>query len=99
MSDIAAYGGIRPYAGEPHTDALLQGVSGLIASNGVQCATPRAIQLQIIEAMRAMFAAAGVQAALRSRSRDVLAVRTQAADGWLVLCTTTDDQWQRPAAS
>ena len=139
VCDITAYGNTGPLAGRPHTDALVQATTGLLDTTGERNAAPVVTQFAVVEGIAALFAAAGVQSALRVRARSGIGQRVDVAlydcaistlttflplhlagkrvsrcgnahvlavpwnayrahDGWLIICTTTDDQWVRLCA-
>ena len=134
--DITAYGSSGPMAGTPHADALVQAYSGLADTTGEPDAPPTLCRFPQTEGIAALYAAAGILAALyersksgrgqaieialfdcafstlstflpfhfvgkpitRSGNRHVLASpwnAYRASDGWLLVCTGSDEQWQR----
>ncbi len=136
VCDITAYGKTGPMAGVAHADPLVQALSGLADTTGEASAPPMIAGFPVTEGIAALYAAAGVVAALRVRTasgrgqdvevalydcafstlttflpfhfvgetitrggnKHVLASPWniyEAADGWLILCTGTDEQWRR----
>ena len=69
VCDVSAFGTSGPLAGEPFTDGLMQAFAGLIDTTGRPEAEPVASRVPVTECTAAVFAAAGVVAALRSRRR------------------------------
>ncbi len=139
VCDITAYGSSGPMAGLPHPDQLIQAVTGLADTTGEPASPPALTGFPVTEGIGALYAAAGIIAALRVRARDgvgqdieialydcaystlttflpfhivgkpvrrsgnrhVLAAPWnvyKASDGWVVLCTGTDEQWKRLCA-
>lgn len=136
VCDITAYGGSGPLAGLAHSDALVQAMSGLADTTGEPDGPPALCGFPIAEGIGALYAAAGIVAALQVRAlhgkgqgvevalfdcafstlttflpfhfigkavtragnRHVLASPWNtylARDGWLIICTATDEQWRR----
>jgi crotonobetainyl-CoA:carnitine CoA-transferase CaiB-like acyl-CoA transferase len=134
--DITAYGTSGPLAGVPHSDALVQAMSGLADTTGEPDGPPLLSPFPQTEGIAALYAAAGILAAwlvrmrtglgqtieialfdcafstlstflpfhftgkpiTRSGNRHVLASpwnAYRARDGWLLICTGTDEQWRR----
>ncbi|MCW5602992.1 MAG: CoA transferase [Burkholderiales bacterium] len=67
VCDVSAFGTSGPLAGERHTDAMMQAFAGLMDTTGMPDGPPVASRVPILECSAAVFAAAGVLAALRSR--------------------------------
>ncbi|MGH8618342.1 MAG: CoA transferase [Burkholderiales bacterium] len=69
LCDLTAFGSSGPMAGSRHTDAMLQAFSGLMDTTGSSDGPPTLSQVPLTEGCAAAFAAAGILAAVRSRSR------------------------------
>lgn len=136
VCDITAYGRHGPLAGVGHPDAFVQAICGLADTTGEPDSAPTLCGFPQTEGIAALYAAAGVLAALSVRARDgvgqdldiamydcafstlstflpfhfvgrsvtragnrhVLASpwnAYRAADGWLLVCTGSDEQWVR----
>lgn len=138
VCDVTAYGNSGPMAGVAHDDAFVQALSGLAETTGEPDGPPMIAGFPMLEGITALYAAAGVIAALRMRAQNgrgqdvdvalydcafstlttflpfhfigesvsrggnkhVLASPWniyKASDGWLIVCTGTDEQWRRLA--
>jgi crotonobetainyl-CoA:carnitine CoA-transferase CaiB-like acyl-CoA transferase len=136
VCDITAYGRSGPWAGAPHSDALVQAMSGLADTTGEPDGPPALCPFPQTEGIAALYAAAGILTAWlvrmrsgrgqsieiamfdcafstlstflpfhfvgktvsRSGNRHVLASpwnAYRAGDGWLLVCTGSDEQWKR----
>ena len=79
VCDVTAFGTSGPLAGKPFTDGLVQAFAGLIDTTGRPEAEPVASRVPVAECAAAVFAAAGVVAALRSRRRAAVPHRVEIA--------------------
>ena len=69
VCDITAYGSSGPLAGVPHSAALVQAMSGLADTTGEPGGPPLVCAFAQAEGLAALYAAAGILAAWRVRSR------------------------------
>ncbi|MHA1114195.1 MAG: CoA transferase, partial [Alphaproteobacteria bacterium] len=136
ICDLTAFGSDGPLAGEPHPDALVQALTGLMDTSGFADGPPQGMPAPILEFSAAIYGAAAVLAALRVRggggggqgievalydcavsmlttflaahfgggrarrvgNRHPLSApwnAYRATDGWVLICSTSDAQWQR----
>jgi crotonobetainyl-CoA:carnitine CoA-transferase CaiB-like acyl-CoA transferase len=136
VCDVSAFGSTGPLAGVRYTDTMMQAFAGLMDSTGTPDGAPIPSRIPITECCAAVFATAGVLAALRSRRASACAHRVEVAmfdsavsmlstflpthftggsprrmgnrhpsmapwnayaarDGWLLLCSASDDMWGR----
>ena len=136
VCDITAYGNSGPLAGTPHTDALVQAITGLADTTGDPAAEPGLLGIPFCEVSAGIYAAAAIlvahrvrrergfgqhvdialydcaigalstflpfhaagTAVTRSGNRHSLAApwnAYRASDGWVLICTATDEQWRR----
>ena len=136
VCDVSAFGSSGPLAGVAFTDGMMQAFAGLIDTTGSPEREPVPSRIPLAECTAAVFAAAGVIAALHARQRSALAQRVEIAlfdtafsmlstflpthitggsprrignrhpsmspwnayharDGWLLLCSASDDMWGR----
>ena len=134
--DITAYGNSGPLTGVPHSDSLVQALSGLADTTGAPDAGPSLIGLPFCEVSAGVYAASAILVAHRVRRAQELgqhidialydcavgALSTflpfhaagkpvtrsgnrhslaapwnayQGSDGWVLICTATDEQWRR----
>ena len=136
VCDISAFGSSGPLANRGYSDFLIQALSGSMDTTGAPEGAPTPTQIPIMEMGAALFATAGVLAALRARRVQGITQRVEvalfdcavtmlttflpihfvgrepqrignhhpsmspwnafrAADGWVLMCSGSDDQWRR----
>lgn len=136
VCDVTAFGSSGPLAGVPLTDSLMQAFAGLMDTTGMPDQEPVPTRIPVTECAAAVFATAGVLAALRGRNKSAGPQRVEIAmfdtavsmlstflpkhftgespqrignrhpsmspwnayparDGWLLLCSASDDMWGR----
>lgn len=136
VCDITAFGSTGPLAGRRYSDVMMQAFAGLMDTTGAPHGGPVATRIPVTECSAAVYAAAGVTAALRARRRSAADQRVEVAlfdtaftllstflpkhfvgetptrmgnrhpsmspwnafrarDGWVVLCSASDDMWGR----
>lgn len=136
LCDVSAFGTTGPLSGERYTDSMMQAFAGLMHTTGMPDQEPIATAIPITECTAAVFATAGVLAALRGRRVNAVPQRVEVAlfdtavsmlstflpkyfigespqrignrhpsmapwnayparDGWLLLCSASDDMWRR----
>lgn len=79
VCDVSAFGSSGPLAGLPYTDGMVQAFAGLVDTTGTPDGVPVASRVPVAECTAAVFAAAGVVAALRSRRRSMRPHRVEVA--------------------
>jgi len=79
VCDVSAFGTSGPLAGERYTDSMMQAFAGLVDTTGNPDAAPVASRVPIAESSAAVYAAAGVLAALRGRRKSALPHRVEVA--------------------
>ncbi|OGA55346.1 MAG: hypothetical protein A3F74_12530 [Betaproteobacteria bacterium RIFCSPLOWO2_12_FULL_62_58] len=136
VCDVSAFGTSGPLSGERYTDSMMQAFAGLMDTTGMPDQEPMPTSIPITECTAAVFAAAGVLAAVRGGRASGAAQRVEVAmfdtaltmlstflpkhftgespqrmgnrhpsmspwnayharDGWLLLCSASDDMWGR----
>ena len=79
VCDVSAFGSTGPLAGARYTDAMMQAFAGLMDTTGAPDGEPTPSAIPVTECCAAVFAAAGILAALRSRRRSARAHRVEVA--------------------
>jgi crotonobetainyl-CoA:carnitine CoA-transferase CaiB-like acyl-CoA transferase len=79
VCDVSAFGSSGPLAGHPYTDGMLQAFAGLVDTTGDPQRAPVASRIPLAECTSAVFATAGVLAALRSHRAGACAHRVEVA--------------------
>lgn len=69
VCDVTAFGSTGPMSGLRYTDAMVQAYAGIVDTTGSPERAPVASRLPLAECTSAVFATAGVLAAIRSRRR------------------------------
>lgn len=136
ICDITAFGRDAPADRQGWSDELVQAISGTVEVTGQPDAPPTPVGLPVLEMNAALYAAAGVVAALTEQRASGRGQRVEvslydcgvnalatflplhfggkaarragnrhtmcspwnafrAADGWVLICSATDDQWRR----
>ena len=139
VCDVTAFGSTGPLAGRRYSDAMMQAFAGLAACTGDPEGNPVITRLPVAECSTAVYAAAGIVAALRADSRSPSGQHVEVAmfdtalsllstflpahfvgacptrignrhpsmspwnaypakDGWLLLCSASNDMWVRVCA-
>jgi crotonobetainyl-CoA:carnitine CoA-transferase CaiB-like acyl-CoA transferase len=79
VCDVSAFGSTGPLAGVRYTDTMMQAFAGLMDTTGTPDGAPIPSRVPISECCAAVFATAGVLAALRSRRASSRAHRVEVA--------------------
>ena len=79
VCDISAFGGSGPLANRGYSDFLIQALSGSMDTTGAPQGAPTPTQIPIMEMSAAVYATAGVLAALRVRRTQGIAQRVEIA--------------------
>ena len=79
VCDISAFGTSGPLAGRGHSDFLLQAMSGAMDTTGAADGAPTPTRIPLLEMTAAIYATAGVLAALRVRRRQGVSQRVEVA--------------------
>jgi crotonobetainyl-CoA:carnitine CoA-transferase CaiB-like acyl-CoA transferase len=79
VCDVSAFGSTGPLAGEAFTDGMVQAFAGMVDTTGRPDRAPVPSRVPLAECTSAVFAAAGVVAALRSHRRSARAHRVEVA--------------------
>lgn len=136
VCDVTAFGGDAPADRQGWPDELVQAISGTVDVTGQPDAPPTPVGLPVLEMTAALYASAGVVAALTEQRASGRGQRVEvslydcgvnalatflplhfggkvarragnrhtmcspwnafkAADGWVLICSATDDQWRR----
>lgn len=79
LCDVSAFGTTGSLSGERYTDSMMQAFAGLMDTTGMPDQEPTATAIPITECTAAVFATAGVLAALRGRRLSAVRQRVEVA--------------------